>query len=429
VNARCTNCSEVFRVERPSPADEPEPSETLAEDPAAASVAEVDEGTEASEEEERTAHEAAEDAHRDDSLATEPPAEEVVAEGAPDASSEVASMDDSGEPSRVTQPEDIDHGWDSTPPEDDVAASDDPAPVEDDWVVEREPDGFMGTGPDLDPFESESEPEAPSDPDPDEESQVDVDEDVSAGDVDSDVDIESHSLESDSLTDDPFAIGGSPDSLDEPEVDREESGAEEAQPTFGRDGGMDPFGSADGEADDEEPDGYEVQDGLSDVALTSDEPAEESSDTGDALEDDPDGAEADEAAFGSLDRGTTGEATEATSGRELPGGAVPDAPTDGTVPGTLERPEEPVKAFSFGRRDPADKARRLARVLVSDMIMYNPERHQQALENDTLANDFEEEIKKSWKEYVEQVGEEMARETDYWTEALNDLLAKGEQVF
>ena len=45
--------------------------------------------------------------------------------------------------------------------------------------------------------------------------------------------------------------------------------------------------------------------------------------------------------------------------------------------------------------------------------------------------DFEEEIDKSWKEYVEQVGAEMA-ETDgkeFWRLALNDVLAKGEEVF
>ncbi len=89
----------------------------------------------------------------------------------------------------------------------------------------------------------------------------------------------------------------------------------------------------------------------------------------------------------------------------------------------------PVQGFSFGRRDPADKARRLARVLVSDMIMYNPERHQRALANGTLKDDFEDEIAKSWKEYVEQVGVEMAESTTYWTDALNDILAKGDPVF
>ena len=87
------------------------------------------------------------------------------------------------------------------------------------------------------------------------------------------------------------------------------------------------------------------------------------------------------------------------------------------------------QSFQFGRRDPHEKARRLARVLVSDIITYNPERYLKALENDSLQEDFDEEIRKSWVEYVEQVGSEMARETTYWTEALNDLLARGRQVF
>jgi hypothetical protein len=91
----------------------------------------------------------------------------------------------------------------------------------------------------------------------------------------------------------------------------------------------------------------------------------------------------------------------------------------------------PVQGFTFGKRDPTDKAKRLARVLVSDMIMYNAERHQSALETGTLVQDFEEEIDKSWKEFVEQVGDELASGPgqQFWIEALNDILAKGEKVF
>jgi predicted Zn finger-like uncharacterized protein len=112
------------------------------------------------------------------------------------------------------------------------------------------------------------------------------------------------------------------------------------------------------------------------------------------------------------------------------------APTPEPAP-TPEAAPEPdggaaapaVSGFSFGKRDPKDKARRLARVLVSDMISYNSERHERALANGSLKTDFEEEIQKSWKEYVEQVGEEMAKGNPFWTEALNDVLAKGEQIF
>jgi predicted Zn finger-like uncharacterized protein len=92
-------------------------------------------------------------------------------------------------------------------------------------------------------------------------------------------------------------------------------------------------------------------------------------------------------------------------------------------------PPPSAGGFQFGKRDPHEKARRLARVLVSDMITYNPDRHASALANGTLREDFEEEIDKSWTEYVEQVGTELAESTSYWTDALNDILARGESLF
>lgn len=111
------------------------------------------------------------------------------------------------------------------------------------------------------------------------------------------------------------------------------------------------------------------------------------------------------------------------------------APSEVEPPPVEEAPaadgSAPVLGFTFGKRDPTDKAKRLARVLVSDMIMYNAERHQSALEAGTLVQDFEEEIQKSWKEYIDQVGEDMAsgEGRQFWTEALNDILAKGQDVF
>lgn len=95
-----------------------------------------------------------------------------------------------------------------------------------------------------------------------------------------------------------------------------------------------------------------------------------------------------------------------------------------TEPASTEAPSP-----AFGRRDPKEKARRLARVLVSDMITYNPDRHARALAGGTLEEDFEEEIKKSWSEYVDQVGKELAEGTPYFTDALNDILAQGKPVF
>jgi capsid protein len=63
------------------------------------------------------------------------------------------------------------------------------------------------------------------------------------------------------------------------------------------------------------------------------------------------------------------------------------------------------------------------------MIVYQPEKRQRALSAGNLKEAFEEEIQKSWEEYVEQVGGAMAESTPYWREALNQILAGGQSIF
>lgn len=63
------------------------------------------------------------------------------------------------------------------------------------------------------------------------------------------------------------------------------------------------------------------------------------------------------------------------------------------------------------------------------MIVYQPEKRQQALAAGNLKQAFEEEIRKSWEEYVDQVGEQMATSTPFFTDALNEILAGGQQLF
>ncbi|MEE8193789.1 MAG: hypothetical protein V3T74_13675, partial [Gemmatimonadales bacterium] len=66
---------------------------------------------------------------------------------------------------------------------------------------------------------------------------------------------------------------------------------------------------------------------------------------------------------------------------------------------------------------------------ISDMIVYQPEKRQRALAEGRLKDEFEEEIKKSWEEYVGQVGRDVAESNPYFTEALNEILAGGQQLF
>ncbi|MGQ0704192.1 MAG: zinc-ribbon domain-containing protein [Gemmatimonadales bacterium] len=83
----------------------------------------------------------------------------------------------------------------------------------------------------------------------------------------------------------------------------------------------------------------------------------------------------------------------------------------------------------FLSQDPAARARRLARALVSDLVVYNPAKRRDGLRDGSLKQLFEEEIRKSWEEYVEQVGREVAESTAYFTDALNEILADGRRIF
>lgn len=128
--------------------------------------------------------------------------------------------------------------------------------------------------------------------------------------------------------------------------------------------------------------------------------------------------------------GERGDPVGADSGAAAPAPANADDPVEPDLETPhRESPGEPQGRTLFGRRDPQERARRLARVLVSDMIVYHSDRHQRALREGTLHQEFQDEIDKSWEQYVQQVGSEMAQETDYFREALNELLARGEEVF
>ena len=83
----------------------------------------------------------------------------------------------------------------------------------------------------------------------------------------------------------------------------------------------------------------------------------------------------------------------------------------------------------FLASDPNVKAKRLARALVSDIIVYFPDKHREGIRSGTLRELFREEIKKSYEEYVDQMGRDFAESTTHFQDALNDVLAQGSKVF
>ncbi len=108
-------------------------------------------------------------------------------------------------------------------------------------------------------------------------------------------------------------------------------------------------------------------------------------------------------------------------------------PVADEVPAVEEAPAEPdtpvAAPIRFGHRDPADKAKSLARSLVSDIVAYHKEKHTQSLEAGTLVEEFDEEIQKSWKEYTDQVDADVLAGSTFFNDALNEILAGGEDMF
>jgi hypothetical protein len=109
------------------------------------------------------------------------------------------------------------------------------------------------------------------------------------------------------------------------------------------------------------------------------------------------------------------------------------APAAAAAPGPAgssgSAPAGTVRTPIFGSRDPSARAQRIARALVSDIVAYHPKRRDACLAEGTLRTEFRDEIMKSWEEYVAQVGLDMAKSTPYFRNALNDILAGGQQIF
>ena len=114
---------------------------------------------------------------------------------------------------------------------------------------------------------------------------------------------------------------------------------------------------------------------------------------------------------------------------------APTPPVAAPAPFAPPKPAAPAAAPTgrplnpFLANDPATKARRLARALVSDLVVYNTARRDTSLKAGTLKEEFAEEVRKSYEEYELQVGKELAGSTSYFNDALNEILAGGQKVY
>lgn len=106
---------------------------------------------------------------------------------------------------------------------------------------------------------------------------------------------------------------------------------------------------------------------------------------------------------------------------------APAAPAMVPAPAGVPGPTASINPYLA--RDPDVRAKRLARALISDIVTYYPEKHADALRAGSLKQTFSEEIKKSYEEYVAQIGQSFAESTTHFKDALNEVLGEGKRIF
>lgn len=111
--------------------------------------------------------------------------------------------------------------------------------------------------------------------------------------------------------------------------------------------------------------------------------------------------------------------------------AVPEAAASaGPAPQPIPEPAPPAPPAPSGQQE-ARRAKRFARAL-AEGILQGPgrrERRDRALAEGRLLQDFSAEVSTAWRLYLDKVGEDFARDSSYFRDAFNEILANGRQLF
>jgi hypothetical protein len=71
-----------------------------------------------------------------------------------------------------------------------------------------------------------------------------------------------------------------------------------------------------------------------------------------------------------------------------------------------------------------DEAKRLARTIISDIVMYNQQKVKEGIEKDSLFDVLTDELAEGKKYYESMVEEDVRQSTNFFNEALVDVLLK-----
>ncbi len=78
-------------------------------------------------------------------------------------------------------------------------------------------------------------------------------------------------------------------------------------------------------------------------------------------------------------------------------------------------------------KDPHERAKRMARLIVGDLVLYNKEKIVEGIRNDTLFEVLEQELKEGKDYYEKNVDPQVRSASDYFGQAIVDILIKGRE--
>ncbi len=76
-----------------------------------------------------------------------------------------------------------------------------------------------------------------------------------------------------------------------------------------------------------------------------------------------------------------------------------------------------------------EKAKRLAKILARDITRYYKDKWERGLKQGNLKETLKNEIQKSWQYYCEKIPEEIRLKTNFFKEAFNEIVGKGQNLF
>lgn len=105
-------------------------------------------------------------------------------------------------------------------------------------------------------------------------------------------------------------------------------------------------------------------------------------------------------------------------------------PTAPTVSEPQRPPEPPLpEGLSVEDKKWHERARRLAKALASDLVLYNQDKVEKGLREGTLVQLLGSEIRRSWDYYCQQIPKHIVEGTEYFKEQLNKIVGKGKEIF